>query len=73
MWRWSSHLFTLTLLLRRAALWLRLTLLARSPAQGLVEYGLILVLIMVVCVGILSMVGHTISNVWYAKIIRAWP
>ena len=44
-------------------------LLSRVPGQGLVEYGLILVLIMVVCVGILTMVGSTVSEVWYTKLI----
>lgn len=42
---------------------------ARRPGQGLVEYGLILVLIMVVCVAILTMVGRTVSTVWYTKLI----
>jgi hypothetical protein len=48
--------------------------LARAPGQGLVEYGLILVLIMVVCVGILSLIGGTVSHVWYDKLINngAW-
>jgi Flp pilus assembly pilin Flp len=47
-------------------------LLARAPGQGLVEYGLLLVLIMVVCVGILTIVGQTVSGVWYDKIIQAF-
>jgi cytochrome b len=51
----------------------RATLTSQSPAQGLVEYGLILVLIMVVCVGILSMVGETVSEVWYTKLINGVP
>ena len=42
---------------------------ARRPGQGLVEYGLILVLIMVVCVAILTMVGKSVSTVWYTKLI----
>jgi Flp pilus assembly pilin Flp len=46
--------------------------LARQPGQGLVEYGLILVLIMVVCVAILTMVGQTLSSVWYTKLIPAF-
>jgi pilus assembly protein Flp/PilA len=48
--------------------------LARQPGQGLVEYGLILVLIMVVCVAILSAVGTKVSTVWYTKLINnsAW-
>jgi Flp pilus assembly pilin Flp len=46
--------------------------LARRPGQGLVEYGLILVLVMVVCVAILTMVGQTVSSVWYNKLIPAF-
>jgi Flp pilus assembly pilin Flp len=45
---------------------------APVSGQGLVEYGLILVLIMVVCVGILTMVGQTISTVWYDQILQAF-
>lgn len=47
--------------------------LVRSHGQGLVEYGLILVLIMVVCVGIVALMGQTISEVWYEKLVQAWP
>lgn len=51
-----------------------LLLLRAAPGQGLVEYGLVLVLIMVVCVGILSLLGTTISTVWYDQLINsgAW-
>jgi hypothetical protein len=49
-------------------LWVRRTL--RTPAQGLVEYGLILVLVMVVCVAILTTTGRTISSVWYNKLVN---
>jgi Flp pilus assembly pilin Flp len=45
----------------------------RMEGQGLVEYGLILVLIMVVCVGILTMTGSTISEVWYDRLINRLP
>ena len=45
----------------------------RTEGQGLVEYGLILVLIMVVCVGILTLTGETISEVWYTKLIQRLP
>jgi Flp pilus assembly pilin Flp len=45
----------------------------RTEGQGLVEYGLILVLIMVVCVGILTLTGETISEVWYNSIIQRLP
>jgi Flp pilus assembly pilin Flp len=58
---------------QRATAWAQTRFLTHNPAQGLVEYGLILVLIMVVCVGILTVVGQTISNVWYTKLINGWP
>jgi pilus assembly protein Flp/PilA len=45
---------------------------ARQQGQGLVEYGLILVLIMVVCVGILTLLGRTVSDVWYTKLVPAF-
>ena len=45
----------------------------RSPAQGLVEYSLILALIMVVCVVIVGTVGQTTSALWYQKVIDAFP
>jgi hypothetical protein len=58
----------------RVMVWGTNLLSTRRPGQGLVEYGLILVLIMVVCVGILSLVGSKVSNVWYTKLINngAW-
>lgn len=52
---------------------LQAQLLVAVSGQGLVEYGLILVLIMVVCVGILTIVGGTVSEVWYDRIIQALP
>lgn len=45
----------------------------RSPAQGLVEYGLILILLAIACVAILTITGQTISDVWYNRIILAIP
>ena len=54
----------------RAMIWGSNLLSARREGQGLVEYGLILVLIMVVCVAILSMVGSKVSNVFYNKLIN---
>ena len=58
----------------RAMIWGSNLLSARRAGQGLVEYGLTLVLIMVVCVGILSVVGGKVSNVYYTKLINngAW-
>ena len=67
----SSALSTAAL---RTMIWSRHLLSARCPGQGLVEYGLILVLIMVVCVAILAAVGGKVSNVYYTKLINngAW-
>jgi Flp pilus assembly pilin Flp len=44
-------------------------LVSHTTGQGLVEYGLILVLIAVVCVGILSLTGQTVSALWYQRVI----
>jgi len=65
----ASSTAALRMVIRGTQLWH-----ARRPGQGLVEYGLILVLIMVVCVGILSAVGGKVSSVWYTKLINngAW-
>jgi len=72
--RWLSMLLCALSEMIQRKLWrLRACILARSPAQGLVEYGLILVLIMVVCVAILGATGQTLSTVWYEKIIPAFP
>jgi hypothetical protein len=58
----------------RVMVWGSSLLNARRPGQGLVEYGLILVLIMVACVAILGAVGSKVSDVWYTKLINsgAW-
>jgi Flp pilus assembly pilin Flp len=66
----------LALIVAAVRRWLALThimLYAGAPGQGLVEYSLVLVLIMVVCVSILALVGHTLSAVWYNKILEAFP
>jgi Flp pilus assembly pilin Flp len=66
----------ITLAIAALRRWLNLahaSIYAGASGQGLVEYGLILVLIMVVCVGILSQVGNTVSSVWYDKIIDSFP
>lgn len=41
--------------------------------QGLVEYSLLLVLIMVVCVAIVTVMGTTVSEQWYDRIIETFP
>ena len=56
----------------RTMVWCSNRRLARRPGQGLVEYGLILVLVMVVCVLILGTVGQTLSSVWYTKLVPAF-
>ncbi|MFP4441372.1 MAG: Flp family type IVb pilin [Chloroflexaceae bacterium] len=72
--RWLSMLLCALSEMIQRKLWrLRACILARSPAQGLTEYGLILVLIMVVCVVIIGTTGQTISEVWYDKIVPAFP
>jgi Flp pilus assembly pilin Flp len=44
-----------------------------TSGQGLVEYGLLLVLIMVVCVGIIGLMGNTVSQLWYGRIMQTFP
>ena len=73
MWRLLSFYSAFLAATQRTAAWAYTIRTRCSPGQGLVEYGLILVLIMVVCVGILTLVGQTISNVWYTKLIAGWP
>jgi hypothetical protein len=46
---------------------------ARVPAQGLVEYSLLLLLIVVVCIAIVTMLGQTVSEAWYQKILDTFP
>lgn len=72
--RLSTFSSTLSTAALRAMIWGRHLLFAQRAGQGLVEYGLILVLIMVVCVGILAAVGGKVSNVYYTKLINngAW-
>ncbi|NOK59208.1 MAG: hypothetical protein GFH27_549283n331 [Chloroflexi bacterium AL-W] len=65
-----SVLVSLTYRLR---LWGKQTMYLTQPGQGLTEYGLILVLIMVVCVVIIGTTGETISEVWYQRIILKLP
>lgn len=50
--------------------WFQMRCMLHSAGQGLVEYGLIMVLIMVVCVAIMGMTGHTISSIWYNKLVN---
>lgn len=63
----------LSILAYRVKLWGKRNVWSARPAQGLTEYGLILVLIMVVCVVIIGTTGKTISEVWYNKLILRMP
>jgi hypothetical protein len=68
--RLSTFSSTFSTAALRAMVWTSTLLNARRPGQGLVEYGLILVLIMVVCVAVLGAVGSKVSDVWYSKLIN---
>lgn len=46
---------------------------ARSAGQGLVEYGLLLIMIMIVCLGILTLTGVTLSDIWYTRALSRMP
>jgi hypothetical protein len=48
-------------------------LFAHARAQGLAEYGLILLMMVVVCIVVITLIGQDVSNVWYQKIVDAWP
>ncbi len=65
-------LVRLLVTVRRCAAALRVFSGAHVPAQGLVEYGLVLVLVMVVCVAIVGATGQTISSVWYDRLLPAF-
>jgi Flp pilus assembly pilin Flp len=69
MWRLTLWLNVFVRALLRLPLWRHV----RQHGQGLVEYGLVLVLIMVVCVAVIGMTGRTISTVWYNELINAVP
>jgi hypothetical protein len=47
--------------------------LAHARAQGLVEYGLILLMIMVGCIVVVTLIGQDVNDAWYQKIVSSWP
>jgi hypothetical protein len=47
--------------------------LLHGEGQGLVEYSLLLALIVLVVIGIISVMGNTVSGLWYQRIIERWP
>ncbi len=44
-----------------------------GEGQGLVEYSLLLALLVLVVIGIVSVMGNTVSGLWYQRIIERWP
>ncbi len=46
----------------------------RAAGQGLVEYALITLFVVIVVVGILAAVGRTLCTTWYVKLVNisAW-
>lgn len=59
--------------MRRPAARVHVLWLTHRDGQGLVEYSLLLALLVLVVIGILSIVGNTISGVWYQRILDSWP
>jgi hypothetical protein len=58
---------------RRFALQGGVALFAHARAQGLVEYALILLMMVIVCIVVVTLIGQDVSQVWYDKILNAWP
>ena len=68
----STYYLRCSLAALRMAAWCSTQRYTRRPGQGLVEYGLILVLIMVVCVAVLTAIGQKLNTVWYSKLLPAF-
>jgi hypothetical protein len=47
--------------------------LLHGEGQGLVEYSLLLALIALVVIGIVAVMGQTVSGLWYQRILDRWP
>jgi pilus assembly protein Flp/PilA len=71
--RFADHSFSHAADLGRQMMAWMFMLRSRAAGQGLVEYGLILVLVAITVVGILTIVGGTVSEAWYQKIVDAMP
>jgi len=41
-------------------------------AQGMVEYALLIVLLVLVCIALITIMGTAVSNM-YSRISAAWP
>lgn len=44
----------------------------RERAQGMVEYALLILLLVIVCVALITVIGTDVSGM-YSKIIENWP
>ncbi len=44
----------------------------KERAQGMVEYALIILLIVIVCVALITVIGTAVSGM-YSKIVVVWP
>jgi hypothetical protein len=71
--RWLDWLRRRGTAARRLTRQLGGALFAQAPAQGLVEYALILLMVVIVCVVVVTLIGQDVSQVWYQKIVNAWP
>ena len=58
---------------RRLVLQGGVALFAHTRAQGLVEYALILLMMVIVCIVGVTLIGQDVSQVWYDRIVNAWP
>jgi len=59
-------------MLSRICLWLRRMTGQAQKGQGLAEYGLMLVLISVVCVAVLAMLGQSVTDL-YSHVSSVFP
>ncbi|GIV97893.1 MAG: hypothetical protein KatS3mg057_2550 [Herpetosiphonaceae bacterium] len=44
-----------------------------TPGQGLVEYALLLAFMVIVVIGIVTLIGQNVSEVWYQKAVDQFP
>ncbi|MEN9933466.1 MAG: Flp/Fap pilin component [Chloroflexota bacterium] len=57
--------------LRTIQRWATSAVVARLSGQGLVEYALLLGLIAIVVIGSMTLMGGTISELWYGRAVNA--
>jgi pilus assembly protein Flp/PilA len=44
----------------------------KERAQGMVEYALLIVLLVIVCVALIAIMGDVVGSM-YSRIVVAWP